>query len=157
YEEALRRLRATGTAVELCRALLQAATESQPHVSPLEPTKAYRECIALSRERGLRSLLAHALRGLADAYVADGRNERALTLAEEAVEGARETTEAALIQACLELLSRLHGTQEADQDPAARASRPVQGEPVVVREAEPRRSRWDRKRVSVEVSGAARG
>jgi DNA-binding SARP family transcriptional activator/predicted ATPase len=122
YEEALRLLRSSSSTVDLCHGLLQTAVETLPGVRPIEPTRAYRECISLTRERGMRSLLAHALRGLAATYATDGRDERALALAQEAVQVARETTETPLIQACLELLGQLQ-----------KPSGPGQGQPPYLR------------------------
>jgi DNA-binding SARP family transcriptional activator/predicted ATPase len=107
YAQALTRLRAIGAAGDICHALLLAAAEPDAAAQPMDPVRAYRECIALARERGLRSFLAHALHGLAQTYAAAGRDERALAIAQEAVQVARETTETPLIQACLDLLGRL--------------------------------------------------
>ena len=76
----------------------------------------------------------------ADAYAADGRTERALGLAEEAVEIARQTTETPLIQACLELLGHIQGSHRRQPgllDPAAPlAARSLQIESITVRSLE---------------------
>jgi DNA-binding SARP family transcriptional activator/predicted ATPase len=140
YQEAFRRLRAAGSAVPICQGLLQAAAERHAPARPLEPAKAYRECILLAREKGLRSLLAHALRGLADLYAGEGVPERALVLAHEAVQVARQTTETPLIQACLDLVSSIQADGAragAGERPAARAPAPAfQVESLVVRERE---------------------
>lgn len=140
YEEAMQRLRAAGSAVDLCQGLLQSAAETHSQVRPMEPTRAYRECITLTRERGMRSLLAHALRGLAATYAEGGREERALFLAQEAVQVARETTETPLIQACLELLGRLQKDAGLAEGlaPYQRISHPgqVHVESLTVRELE---------------------
>jgi DNA-binding SARP family transcriptional activator/predicted ATPase len=136
YRVAFERLRASGSAVPVCLGLLQVAAEQHAPVRPVEPAKAYRECIALARERGLRSLLAHALRGLADLYVTQGGGERALTLAQEAVQVARQTTEAPLIQACLDLLGGIQGSGKGSAPADAPSSPPVYVESVVVRALE---------------------
>jgi DNA-binding SARP family transcriptional activator len=140
YEEALRRLRTSGCTVDLCHGLLQTAAETHPEVRPMDPVRAYRECISLARERGLRSLHAHALRGLAATYAEGGRDERALELAQQAVQVARETTETPLIQACLELQGRLQKSSgPAESLPAlgrVAHSSPIHVESVTVRELE---------------------
>jgi DNA-binding SARP family transcriptional activator/predicted ATPase len=140
YTDALRWLRAGGSAVSICQGLLQVATERNAGLGLLEPAKAYRECITMCREQGLRSLLAHALRGLAGLYASNGLAERALGVAQEAVDVARETTETPLIQSCLELLGHLqgsHGRQAGLVAPTMpAAARSLQIEAVTVRALE---------------------
>lgn len=143
YREAYLRLRAARSAVPVCQGLLLFAAEQHAPARPLEPAKAYRDCIALARERGLRSLLAHALRGLAHLYATEAEGERALHLAQEAVQVARQTTEAPLIQACLDLLGRLQGSLRSS-GPSTEGTAIFSGvhvESVVVRERETPQSR----------------